>query len=252
MEKIFSYCERGSNPAFWAEPLNALTNLGFILAFAISLYAVRQRPKGEHGLWMYFLIVTVFSIGVGSFLFHTLATPQAALADVIPISVFMLTYFAYAMRRFLSLNIIFTVLATAGFFVILQTAGELRCYGGKIDFLREAPAFQGARCLNGSLGYIPAFVAMALIGGWLALKSHPAARWVLAAAAAFAISLTFRTFDREWCRIFSIEGRAIGTHFIWHLLNSLTLFLLLMGAIRHGAHSRNRVESARPIDDSRH
>ncbi|MBC8048525.1 MAG: ceramidase domain-containing protein [Chitinophagales bacterium] len=244
MEKIFSYCERGSNPAFWAEPLNALTNFGFILAFAVALYAVLHRPKGEHGPWMYFLIFTVFAIGVGSFLFHTLATPQAALADVIPISIFMLTYFAYAMRRFLNLHWALTILATAGFFAILQAAGELRCSGGEIDFLRQVPAFKGTRCLNGSLGYVPAFGAMGLIGGLLALKGHPAARWVLAAALAFAISLTFRTFDREWCRIFSIEGRAIGTHFIWHMLNSVTLFLLLMGAIRHGAYNRNRIESA--------
>ncbi len=243
MEKIFSYCERGSNPAFWAEPLNALTNLGFILAFAFSLQAARARPAGEHGPWMYFLILTVFAIGVGSFLFHTLATPQAALADVIPISIFMLTYFAYALRRFIGLNVVFTVLGTVGFFMVLQMAGELRCYGGSIDFTRQVPAFQSTRCLNGSLGYVPAFFAMVLIGAALAFKRHPAALWVLGAAAAFAISLTFRTFDREWCRIFSIEGRAIGTHFIWHILNSVTLFLLLMGAIRHGAHNRNRVES---------
>ena len=36
-QKIFAYCERGLDPSFWAEPVNALTNLGFILASLIAL-----------------------------------------------------------------------------------------------------------------------------------------------------------------------------------------------------------------------
>lgn len=235
MAEIFNYCERGLNPAFWAEPLNAITNMGFIVAFAISLGAVRRRPAGEHGLWMYFLICTVFAIGVGSFLFHTLATAEAALADVLPITVFMIAYFAYAMRRFLNLNIVLTILATVAFFAVLSFAKEIRCFRGELDIFRYVPALQTTRCLNGSIGYVPAFIAMALIGLALAVKRHPAAWWLLAAAGAFAISLTFRTYDREWCRTFTLNGAALGTHFLWHLLNSLTLFLLLMAAIRHGA-----------------
>lgn len=235
--KIFAYCERGSDPSFWAEPLNALTNGGFIVAFVISLAVLMRRPRGEHGPWMHFLVWTVLVIGIGSFLFHTLATPSAALADVIPIGVFMLAYFGYALRRFLQFNMVLTLAGVFGFAALINVAQTLRCYRGRIGFFSDVPVFESSACLNGSLGYVPAFAAMLVIGLILALKRHPAAAWVLIAAAAFALSLTFRTFDRAWCDIFTLNGMRVGTHFLWHLLNSLTLFLLLIAAIRHGHHN---------------
>jgi hypothetical protein len=237
MATIFNYCERGADPGFWAEPLNAVSNAGFILAFAIALYVAMNRPKGEHGPWLYFLILTVFAIGVGSFLFHTYATPWAAAADVLPITVFMLAYFAYAVRRFLGADWLLTLLATAGFFAILKLSGDLRCFRDDFGFLKNLPAFQETRCFNGSVGYAPAFFAMLGIGLILAVKRHPSALWILTAAAVFAASLTFRTFDFAWCRWLTWEGKPLGTHFLWHLLNATTLFLLLMAAIRHGAYA---------------
>ena len=88
--------------------------------------------------------------------------------------------------------------------------------------------------MNGSLGYGPAFAAMLIIGGWLALKRHKAATLMLAATAAFAVSLTLRSLDQQLCGQWIVMGHRMGTHFLWHLFNSLTLFLLLVAAIRHG------------------
>jgi hypothetical protein len=31
-----------------------------------------------------------------------------------------------------------------------------------------------------------------------------------------------------------VDGHRLGTHFMWHILNAVTLYLLLMGAIRFG------------------
>ena len=31
-ERVFIYCERGTNEALWAEPNNAITNAGFFLS----------------------------------------------------------------------------------------------------------------------------------------------------------------------------------------------------------------------------
>ena len=39
---IDNYCER-IDPAFWSEPVNALTNLSFLLVAAIMLYRVRGQ-----------------------------------------------------------------------------------------------------------------------------------------------------------------------------------------------------------------
>jgi hypothetical protein len=57
-----------------------------------------------------------------------------------------------------------------------------------------------------------------------------AARSLLAAAGAFALSLTFRTIDHASCGIVPV-----GTHFAWHGFNGLVLYLLVRGAIRHRA-----------------
>jgi hypothetical protein len=50
------------------------------------------------------------------------------------------------------------------------------------------------------------------------------------------LSVTFRTMDRLWCRDVAIGGYQIGTHFLWHLLNAATLYLLLLAAVRHGSN----------------
>ena len=78
--QLDGYCER-IDPSFWAEPLNAVTNAAFVLvAMLCAVLAV---------------------IGVGSFLFHTLATVWASLADTGPIAVFVLSYLYLANRDFL-------------------------------------------------------------------------------------------------------------------------------------------------------
>jgi hypothetical protein len=41
--------------------------------------------------------------------------------------------------------------------------------------------------------------------------------------------------DRIWCQDVVFLGEPVGTHFLWHLLNSATLYLLLLAAVRHGA-----------------
>jgi hypothetical protein len=106
--------------------------------------------------------------------------------------------------------------------------------------------FSGAsECLNGSLVYLPALLAMAIVGGLLADRKHPAAPFILWAALIFAISVTFRSLDLALCDAYQIQGRKIGTHFAWHLLNGLALFLLLRASL--GRARSRRV----PDDDSR-
>ena len=230
MNKIFAYCERGMNPAFWAEPLNAISNAAFLLAALLALMSWQRHRHDLSGVprdsrMELALVVLVAVIGTGSFLFHTFATRWAMLADVIPISVFMVVYLGYALRRFVGLSWILTLAGLAAFFASIQFAESFDC-GGR-------------RCLNGSVGYLPALGALALIGAWLGMRGHPASRWVLGGAAIFAVSLTFRTLDRSICPQTALfGGRMLGTHFIWHMCNATLLYLLLVAAIRHGAMRR--------------
>lgn len=223
--KIFSYCERGLDPGLWAEPLNAVSNAAFLIAAAVALVEWRRTNETRPAWIELALIGLVAVIGIGSFLFHTFATRWAVLADVLPITVFMIAYLGYALVRFVRLPWLWATLLLIGFVGTLWGAESIQC---------------GSRpCLNGSVGYLPALAALALIGGWLTWSGHAAGRIVLAGAGVFLVSLTFRTLDREVCP----ATAQLGTHFIWHIANATLLYLLLIAAVRFGQPAR-RVSSA--------
>ncbi len=232
-QKIYRYCERGQDPAFWAEPLNTVSNAAFIIAALAAAYAFARLPNDERNITEAFLILVTIAIGAGSFLFHTFATAWAAQADVIPISIFMLVYLGYALRRFLALPWLAVAIGLGLFVWALQEIGNIQCSGPLA--MTETP--YGA-CFNGSLGYVPALIAMLGIGAVLAVQRSPAWRYVLSAGIVFLFSLTFRSLDWDTCGLTRLDGHAIGTHFLWHILNSVTLYLLLMGAIRFGRRTR--------------
>lgn len=233
-ERIYCYCERGSDPAFWAEPLNAVTNAAFILAAIFAAVALMRRPAGHRGIVEALLVAIIFVMGVGSFLFHTYATAWAAYADTGPIAVFMVSYLAYALRRFVGLHWVWVAVGLGMFVAALKAAGGVQCQIALI-----APAAATQSCLNGTAGYAPAFVAMALIAIVLALVRHPAWRYLAAASAIFLVSMAFRTVDHEICEHTAILGHRTGTHFVWHVLNATMLYILAIAAIRHGDHAHS-------------
>lgn len=219
--KIFAYCERGSDPGFWAEPVNAITNGGFFIAALLALWLWLSQPAGRRGAAELALIAIVFVIGTGSFLFHTHATRWAAIADTVPIGIFMVSYLGYALRRYFGWSWLATLAALALFFVSLWQSSVVRCGGGP--------------CLNGSVAYGPAFLAMVVIGGVLLGQGHRAGGYVLAAGLTFAVSLTFRSIDRVICADTVFLGSGpLGTHFLWHVLNAVLLYLLMRAAILYG------------------
>ncbi|MCE7029037.1 ceramidase domain-containing protein [Jiella avicenniae] len=203
---IDAYCERTS-AQFWAEPLNAWSNLAFIAVGLVGLSLWKMR--GGRDLPSQALCVLVLVIGIGSFLFHTFATRWASLADVLPIAVFIYGYFALALSRFFGLSALISGFCTAGFMAA--------------SFLAE-PVF--STLVGSSAGYLPALFAMLVIGGILVSRKQEPGGLVLAAGATFLVSLTFRMLDTPLCGLWPL-----GTHPLWHLLNAVTLGLLLAAAI---------------------
>ncbi len=199
------YCER-TDPSFWAEPVNALTNAAFLIA-AIVAYA-QWRRSGERDWPVLALVVLVAVIGAGSFIFHTVATQGAELFDTVPIAVFIYAYLFFALRRFLEMGP-FTAVALLIAFAALSVAEGML-----------VPAY----ALNGSHAYLLALAATLVIG-WLA-RRRQAGPLILAAGATLALSLFFRSIDMTMCQVFPL-----GTHFLWHLLNAGVLYLLLRAAL---------------------
>lgn len=225
-KQLFSYCERALDATFWAEPLNAWSNAAFWIAALAALTLWLRTPRPERMAIDLVLVALVFIIGVGSFLFHTFATRWAVLADVFPITIFMLVYLGCALKRFLGWNWLATSIGVALFFVTLQQAEKIHCGDGP--------------CFNGSIGYVPAFLVLIVVGGALAIRRHPAARSLIAAGLIFAVSLGLRTVDRTICDATDIGLLAgpLGTHFIWHILNATLLYILMRAAILYGRFER--------------
>lgn len=215
-EPVFDYCERVA-VGLWAEPLNAFSNVAFLVAAVAALLVWRQcRPADRAAL---LLILLTAAIGAGSFIFHTVATRGAMLLDVVPIALFIYLYFLTACRRFLRLG-------------LLQATGATMLFalGSQLASSNEA--------LNGSLAYLPALCALVVFSATLSLRSRrlPAASSLAlaagklrAASIIFAVSLGFRTLDRAVC-----ESFPLGVHFVWHVLNAVTLWLLTGAALLTG------------------
>lgn len=232
-DHIFSYCERGADASFGAEPINALTNAAFFVAAILALALWVNGDGGRRRITDLALILLVFVIGTGSFLFHTLANRWAAIADTAPIGIFMLAYFGYALKRFLGLGPLLTLLGIALFAGVIWQTMSVRCDGGP--------------CLNGSLGYLPALAALLGIGSVLLIGRHPAWLCVLGGGVIFAVSLAFRTLDSSLCASTYVQGYGrVGTHFMWHVLNATLLYLLLRAVVLYGGEGglRSRRVSA--------
>jgi hypothetical protein len=208
LQPMDEYCER-LDASFWSEPLNALSNLSFIIAGLILLLRAR-RLADRTGL---FLALNVLAVGIGSFLYHTLAVRWAMLADVIPITVFILFYLAVALRRFLKLNAwIITCV------VLLFLAASYLI----------VPLLQPL--MGGTAGYVPALLAIVTVSFASGARSPFIARALIAAGLVFAISMTFRAIDLPLC-----DADPYGTHMVWHLLNGLVLYMLVSLALKVSA-----------------
>jgi hypothetical protein len=207
---VNSYCER-TDASFWAEPVNALSNLAFIVA-GVAAWRLGRRA-GDRMAQALALILA--AIGVGSFLFHTVAQLWAMLADVIPIQLFILVYLYAATVRFFGAAP-WVGLAAAVAFVPLS--GALSAAIGAVT----GP-------LNGSVGYLPVPILILAYAAGLARRAPEAALGLVIGAALLGISLVLRTVDAAVC-----PRLPLGTHFLWHLLNAAMLGWMVRVLVRAG------------------
>ena len=195
-EAVDGYCER-LGPEYWAEPVNAITNLAFLVAAVIMW---RRTP----GLVLArALCVVLFAIGVGSYLFHTHAQPWAALLDVAPIVMFILLYLYAINRHAIGLGP-WAALGTTGLF--LPYAGMMLPVSGMVPGL------------GASAAYAPVALLILLYAAFLRDKMPELSRGLAIGGAILIVSLTFRTIDEPLCLRWSL-----GTHFLWHILNGVML-----------------------------
>jgi ceramidase len=227
------YCERTSS-ALDAEPINALTNAAFLIGACVAWRIRSTHPRGDKSGLVVALILTMALVGLGSFLFHTVATRWAEWADVLPIMLFMLLYLWLVLTTFFGWPAWLKALALAAYFAA--------------TFYAEASV--SADVLWGGALYVPTVLLMLVIGASLYLRQMPGAGAFLTGTAVFVVSFAARTLDRRVCPVFPV-----GTHFLWHLLNATLLFILIRAAIVYSAPAeaarRNRSSVPRPVFPAR-
>jgi len=206
-EPLDQYCER-LGPGFWAEPVNALTSLSFISA-GIALYLQWRRIPGRpiSGL---LLTLNVFAVGIGSFLYHTFANRWSELADILPITFFINLYLLLAVRAFLGASWLMAAAVTAAFIVLSPRL---------VPFLEPLIGF--------SAFYVPALLAVFGVGALAHRKDATIAKALYPAGLVLVLSIAFRTADLPLC-----ASIPLSTHFMWHILNGVVLYLLARRYLR--------------------
>jgi len=210
MQQYDDYCER-TDFTFWSEPLNAITNLSFLIAALILLRLTRDMGAGR-GMartlsWI------LFVLAFGSFAFHTFATGWAMLADVLPIAAFVLVYAFAIGRDFMGLSVVKALLIVVAFIGFTVLSG---------------PLFAAVPHVGGTAGYlpIPTFLLGLII--WVGTR-YPATAGALAVGLGMmVVSLIFRTIDLPLCGAWPH-----GTHFLWHTINGIMLGWFIQTYRRH-------------------
>ena len=200
-QQIDIYCER-TDFSFWSEPINALTNLGFVIAGVLVL--TRHHGGSQRKILGALMIL----IGLCSFWFHTMASRISALADALSILLFATVFLGFHVRAVFKKSVMVSTLIALGFAVASF-------------FFPQLWAVASGPKLNGGEAYFPYVITLIFLG-W-SLHNQADARWKIFAKATtlLMIALVFRTIDQPMCEMFPL-----GTHFLWHLTNSFLLYVV--------------------------
>ena len=200
------YCER-LDSSIWAEPINAVTNVAFVLAAIIMWYRCKNLIEGK------VLAVLLFSIGCGSFLFHIFGQTWAAILDVTSILIFILAYIFVANHRFLVWSKLASIIGVILFFpyqfLLVSMLSNFQLFGSSVQ-------------------YIPIAILIYIYAALLRKSEQNLSRGLFVGATILCVSIFVRTIDGPMCQVVST-----GTHFVWHILNAAMLAWMIEVLRRH-------------------
>lgn len=208
----YGVCERKSLDLL-AEPINLFTSFLFFLVAIVlyRYYSTHHEIKAEKIADVKILTIMIVLIGIGSSVFHASPSYYTELADITFIVLFIIIYFFSMLRRVIKANIFVSIICFLAFIGVTHIVTSM---------------FPNA--LNDSIAYITTMGALAVFALYLNLLNRAAARGFLTAALVGCISLFFRVIDNEIC-----EEIDYGSHFMWHSLNALLIYILMMQLVRN-------------------
>lgn len=201
------YCEQAKYAGYF-EPWNTVTNLTFIIAGIILLVNLKRSKQLDAKA--IFLSSVLIIIGIGSLAWHLYRNNLTLTADSIPIAVFVLSYLffylKYTCRKTLHLILLFF-----GFFI----------YTPLLTWLLNPDSSEIFG--NGGAMYFSAITYLLVIQIYNYYNMRSIIKKSMIIIIVFLISLTFRQAN-----LFLCNNIHFGTHFMWHILNGLSLYLMVL------------------------
>lgn len=205
-EAVDGYCER-IDASFWSEPLNAITNIFFLVA---AVWVLRREGLNSTAR---ILALILGMIGVASFLFHSFAQAWAGALDVLFILFFTLLYLFAASKDFMGAPRSIALIITLGYFP----------FSIVVDWLTLPLTFLGSTRI-----YMPMLILIILFSLLLYKRLPIVSRGLAVGAFILIISMLARILDVPLC-----QKIPLGTHFVWHVLNAVMLAWMIEVYRRH-------------------
>ena len=205
-EAVDGYCER-IDASFWSEPLNAITNIFFLVA---AVWVLRREGLNSTAR---ILALILGMIGVASFLFHSFAQAWAGALDVLFILFFTLLYLFAASKDFMGAPRSIALVITLGYFP----------FSIIVDWLTLPLTFLGSTRI-----YMPMLILIILFSLLLYKRLPIVSRGLAVGAFILVISMLARILDVPLC-----QKIPLGTHFVWHVLNAVMLAWMIEVYRRH-------------------
>ena len=205
-EAVDGYCER-IDASFWSEPLNAITNIFFLVA---AVWVLRREGLNSTARIMALILGM---IGVASFLFHSFAQAWAGALDVLFILFFTLLYLFAASKDFMGAPRSIALVITLGYFP----------FSIVVDWLTLPLTFLGSTRI-----YMPMLILIILFSLLLYKRLPIVSRGLAVGAFILIISMLARILDVPLC-----QKIPLGTHFVWHVLNAVMLAWMIEVYRRH-------------------
>jgi hypothetical protein len=197
-----TYCER-AGPGAFDEPLNAITNLAFVIAAALAGSRIKAYPTVSP--WTRLLPWSLVAVAIASTVYHTLRSPITFAFDLLSLIVFIL-------------GAIFLVLRRAVVNTLQAAVIGILFLGFQIVLLILLPN----DVLNGSISHLVTFLFVLLLMRLIANRYGSIISEGMPVAALYAVAIVFRTIDLTIC-----PRLPIGTHFLWHLTGAVAGFFAI-------------------------
>lgn len=204
-EAISTHCEKPLG--FISEPVNTISNIAFFIS-AFFIYRMLNKNRSA-SLHIYRLLLLAILVGLGSTAYHGFNNPYTLILDQLPIYAFII-YSLYIFTSFVSKNLLLRFIIPISLVLV------------QILVLRNVPAF----ILDIPTVHITNLLFVTLLLTWFYKRLGKITLKIIPPILIYTLAITVRGFDMPVCPL-----NNFGTHFLWHILTALTLYLTVKGLI---------------------